>query len=338
MEDIQKANQALMEKRAEIKRQRENTMASVKSLLDVDIEQARTKAKELFDTSLWDEVVALFRDRKPEYKCPICGGEGEMSFFKSELKWRSSACMACLEKEEREKIITEVRRKVDAYLKDLDGRLLAHGVARRFINASLGDFPETYHVLMNSEKGLFLTGPRGTGKTHLAVAIMRGVCFDMTQKAVALASDKALVMEYQRGRYYAPSLSLDFDRYTPVFVSVPELLLEIRQAFGANAEYSEKELISKYASLPVLILDDLGAEKSTEWSMQTLFLIIDRRYRDMKKTIITSNLSLEEIAEKVGDRIASRISEMCDVKRIKGEDRRIRRTFDGKAAAANDRE
>jgi len=51
------------------------------------------------------------------------------------------------------------------------------------------------------------------------------------------------------------------------------------------------------------------AEKTTEWALQTLFVIIDRRYRNMVKTIITSNLSLNEISEKIGDRIASRSEE-----------------------------
>ena len=72
-----------------------------------------------------------------------------------------------------------------------------------------------------------------------------------------------------------------------------------------------------------LILDDMGAEKTSEWSIQTLYSIIDRRYRDEKQTLITSNLTLDEIAEKVGDRIASRIAGMCKVVEIKGKDRRI---------------
>jgi integrase len=56
-----------------------------------------------------------------------------------------------------------------------------------------------------------------------------------------------------------------------------------------------------------LYLDDLGTEKPTDWALQTLYLIIDRRYPEMMQTIISSNLNLDELSSRLGDRIASRI-------------------------------
>jgi DNA replication protein DnaC len=110
--------------------------------------------------------------------------------------------------------------------------------------------------------------------------------------------------------------------FLPIFVAVPELLLSLRESYSKN-DTSEGEIISKYTEGSLLVLDDLGAEKSTEWSINILYIIIDRRYRDEKKTIITSNLSLDELADKLDDRIASRIAGMCTVVPMGGADRRL---------------
>jgi DNA replication protein DnaC len=137
-------------------------------------------------------------------------------------------------------------------------------------------------TLAKTDDSIVLTGPTGCGKTHLAVALLAEYsCIDSTD---------------------------------PVFVTVPELLLKIRTCFGPKATLTEEELINNYASCEVLVLDDLGAEKESEFVIVTLYLIIDRRNRYGRKTIITTNLSLSEIEEKLGARIASRLSEMKIIK------------------------
>ena len=95
-----------------------------------------------------------------------------------------------------------------------------------------------------------------------------------------------------------------------MFVTVPELLFEIRQTFKDDSFESEKSIVDKYSGVSLLVLDDLGAEKTTEWAESTLYLIIDRRNRDEKWTIVTSNLTLPEIEQTLGARIASRLSDM----------------------------
>jgi len=76
-------------------------------------------------------------------------------------------------------------------------------------------------------------------------------------------------------------------------------------------------------SVPVLLLDDIGAEKASEWVKQTLYLIIDNRYGNMKKTFITSNLTLNQISNQLDDRISSRIAGMSNTIRMQGKDRRL---------------
>ncbi|MBA7665253.1 DNA replication protein DnaC [subsurface metagenome] len=141
-------------------------------------------------------------------------------------------------------------------------------------------------------QGLFFTGPNGTGKTHLAVAILR-------------------------------ELSLKGKMHW-FFVKTPYLLMRIRQAFKKESSDSEESLIDQFVDYDYLAIDELGVEKITDWSLQTLYLIIDGRNDRLKSTIITSNLDLPEIEKKIDPRIASRIVEMCRVIKFECDDWRIR--------------
>jgi len=171
------------------------------------------------------------------------------------------------------------------------------GVPRRFLQARRGDFdPAVFNAaegfLTGRSEGIFVHGPTGTGKTHFGVAVL-----------------SEILSESETG--------------SARFVTVPSLLMEIRATFKDSSPCSEEDLIRRFADLDILVLDDLGAEKNTDWAMQTLYLIVDRRYSDMRRTIITSNLALDGIAERVGERIASRVAGMCRIIRLEGNDRRI---------------
>jgi len=97
------------------------------------------------------------------------------------------------------------------------------------------------------------------------------------------------------------------------FITVPNLLMEIKSIYDSK-ESIETELINHYINLSLLVLDDFGVEKATDWSFQILYMIINGRYEQMKKTIFTSNKSLTELAVKLQDeRLLSRIAQMCEV-------------------------
>lgn len=168
------------------------------------------------------------------------------------------------------------------------------GLPARYREARLADFPARYR---NLQGGLYLTGPAGTGKTRLAAAILRQV-----------------LVEEDTGGVFGPQ-----------FIEVPELLLDIRGTFRDGSERTEEGLLAEYANSDLLILDDLGAEKPTEWVTQTLYLLINRRYGSEKRTIITSNLGLSELGNRLGDRIVSRVAGMCQVVELTGKDRRLHR-------------
>lgn len=138
---------------------------------------------------------------------------------------------------------------------------------------------------------IFLTGNTGSGKTHLACAMLNEI------------------------------RTLDGAR----FISVPALLVKARSVFRENSPISEDDLINLYTKCELLCLDDLGAEKTTAYSIQVLYLIIDQRIAECRRTIITSNLSLPEIDKQIDSRIASRIAGMENIK-IEMPDYRKRRT------------
>lgn len=242
----------------------------------------------------------LFEKYPPDNEeCPTCKEKTIKHIFNDrKIEWKSTLfCNPCKLKEYKKTLH-----------KEIDGKM-SNVVSKRYCNAKINDFPSMYKDLHKKEEGVFLYGERGVGKTHLMAAIAREIILDIPPYL-----SKGFTDEYVNPGNY------------PVFISTPELLMQIRNCFNnKNAEdgVTEEWLLDKYSRADVLMLDDLGAEKPTEWVLQTLYLIIDRRYRNMKKTIVSSNYSLSQIAKRLDDRISSRIAGMCQIIKMTGKDRRL---------------
>ena len=156
--------------------------------------------------------------------------------------------------------------------------------------------------ILEEPKSLYYTGNPGTGKTFLAAIIAQ---------------------EYlKRGK-------------SVIFSDVPYLLNKMRASFAEDSEVDIEEMMKTLEDCDVLVLDDLGTEVSTEWAVERLFLIINSRYLNNKQTLVTSNYSLAELAARLnvtrngkggitGDRIASRLREMCSLALLRGDDRRLK--------------
>lgn len=154
---------------------------------------------------------------------------------------------------------------------------------------------------IQSEKSVFLSGSCGTGKTHLACGLM----YEWARQNIEIKGDEIVYPK------------------RPIFLPAVEFFLQLKATFAQDSSVSEEDVISKYSAAEFLVLDDVGAEKISDWSRQGLYTLIDRRYRYMRPTIITSNLSLEEIGKQVDDRIASRIVEMGPVVNLGEKDFRL---------------
>ncbi len=182
--------------------------------------------------------------------------------------------------------------------KNIQTVLAKMGVPKKFLS------PKSNTSRLNLESGYYFHGPVGTGKTDLAVSFLKNVILNSEPSEPV----------YEYGKYrLKDSLGL--------FVSVPVMLLNIRGAFKSETT-EEIALIKKYVSPKILVMDDLGSEKTTDWVMQTLYVIINARYEEERQTVITSNYSLEEIRKNLNDKIASRITAMTELIEIKGIDRR----------------
>lgn len=147
------------------------------------------------------------------------------------------------------------------------------------------------------KKGLMLIGPPGIGKTHIAVAVLR----------------EAIERTGLRGRY----------------CDTRALLRSIRDTYNPVIRTTEMDVIRPVMEADLLVLDDLGAERLTDWVEETMNLIVNTRYNERRLTIFTSNhedipepddTDLNSLIVKVGFRLHSRLREMCQFLEYDGPD------------------
>lgn len=214
----------------------------------------------------------------------------------------SSGCFECRAEESHRAWVVEEKAKLESIYANPTEILRSFNVPPKYRPCSLETFKGNDKLINECRKNigesLVLFGNTGCGKTHLAVALMR----EKLQKNIK--DIIAVEWEAETSRSIKNQL----------FISVPDLLLEIRNSFNDKAGRTEEEIIDHYSKIPFLVLDDLGSEKTSEFSITSLYVIIDRRDRNLKSTIYTTNLSPKEIEDKLGARIASRLSGMKNIK------------------------
>jgi DNA replication protein DnaC len=151
--------------------------------------------------------------------------------------------------------------------------------------------------LREQGRGLLLEGPPGVGKTHLAVAVLKQV----------MESSGA------RGLFY----------------DTRDLLRVIRSTYDPSIRTTELEILRPVMTADLLVLDDLGAEKTSEWVEETMNLIVNTRYNERRLTIFTSNYidnpdetDPNTLLFRIGFRMRSRLHEMCEFIEMDGADYR----------------
>jgi len=155
---------------------------------------------------------------------------------------------------------------------------------------------------LDAGRGLWFEGDVGTGKTTLAMLVSRA--------------------------------ALDAGHSVAIY-SLPRLLAEIRATFEDDSEGSYVDFLDRLALVDLLHIDDVGAERSSEWVLEQLYSIVNARYEDERSMVITTNLARAPLEEQIGRRTVSRLKEMCEPVPLYGEDARSS-YGDGRGASHTD--
>ena len=217
-------------------------------------------------------------------------------------------------KKESERLEAERKTKVE----QIEKLFSDSGIKKRFANRTFANYKtetdmqkraynsakkyaDNFKKAAEAGDGLYIVGGNGTGKTHLAAAI---------------------------------ALQLIGQGVPVIFKTSPDLFADVKKAFGERDGITEYDITRAYKTVDLLIIDDLGKERCSEWSMTTLYEIINDRYEDCKPTIIVTNYAPDDLATALtpegGDRtkidaIISRLRETTTLLSMYGDDNRWRK-------------
>jgi DNA replication protein DnaC len=158
----------------------------------------------------------------------------------------------------------------------------AVGEVRRFVDG--------LDERLDAGRGLWLFGDTGTGKTTLAMLVSKA--------------------------------ALEAGRSVAIY-SLPKLLARIRRTYDSEpGGDSYLAFFERLTAVDLLHIDDLGAEKRSDWVLEQLYALINERYEAQRSVLVTTNLPHEELEEQIGGRTVSRLSQICDEVPLFGSDRR----------------
>lgn len=162
-----------------------------------------------------------------------------------------------------------IGRTLDSFKATTDAQRAAHQIAV--------EFAENFAEHRKRGSGLILSGLPGTGKSHLAIAVLQALLPEIC------------------GRY----------------TTCMGVIRSVRNTWRKDSERSETDILRAYADLPLLVLDEIGAQYGTDGEQTILFDVLDMRYREMQPTIFLTNQNQKGLAEFVGERTFDRMRETC---------------------------
>jgi DNA replication protein DnaC len=225
----------------------------------------------------------------------VCDQHGEYAAIISKHKEGPSGCQACADalqrKQDEERIAAErVKNAADRLANKLGAALIPARFRDRTFDGYIAtepkqvkalticrDYAENFAEHFEAGRCLLLLGNVGTGKTHLATAIANYIMRTTTA--------------------------------TAVYRTVGGILQHIKGSYDRESEYSEADAFAAYTKPSLLIIDEVGATKPTEFELASLFNIINARYEEQLPTVVISNLPAGELSGALGERCVDRLRE-----------------------------
>jgi DNA replication protein DnaC len=238
--------------------------------------------------------------------CKLCEGAGMRVVERADGTRVAEACV-CRADRKAARMVAQARIPERYMHCTLEDYVPSYGGNNASLNAALlqaRNFVKAY-PWETGGNGLLLTGSIGVGKTHLAVG--------MLQALVAERGAKGLFFDYR------------------------DLLKQVQNSYNRSVDATELEILKPVFEAEVLVLDELGASKPTDWVWDTVAHILNTRYNDRRTTIITTNYANlgplgselnatraavreETLGDRIGERMRSRLQEMCVVVEMSGAD------------------
>jgi DNA replication protein DnaC len=224
---------------------------------------------------------------RPACKLGVCDGSGWI--VGPENVARPCECRESLVAKRRARGVSSV---IPKRFRDVSFELAANDGVAPTVLAAVRAYTEAIGERLEQGRGLWLMGDVGTGKTSLAMLV---------SKAAAEGGHSVAIY------------------------SMPRLLARIRRTYDSEpGEDSYLEFFERLTSVDLLHIDDLGAEKRSDWVLEQLYAIVDERYQSQRSMIVTSNQDYDQLREEIGDRVVSRLTEMCEELPLYGDDLRNR--------------
>lgn len=202
-------------------------------------------------------------------RCPDCEEERIAAERQAEADQKAAQAQAELEAAIGNAAIPArfIGRSFDNFKADTEAQRHALTVAR--------DYAEGFDRNFQTGASLILSGMPGTGKSHLATAILQAI----------------------------------MPRHVGLYLTCMGLIRAVRDTWRRDSERSETEVLAMLCSVPLLVIDEIGVQYGTDGEQTLLFEVIDRRYRDMKPTILLTNQDKKGFREYIGDRTFDRLVE-----------------------------
>ena len=253
-------------------------------------------------------------ENKPlPFTCPDCGRQVEpiRNPVYADRWFQIRDCSECSERRRKQEERAALLRSIDQAEASLGQFFRERGYQPLELQeADFRQVPDKLKHIIQSPRGAFLYGPVGTGKSCALVAAVKSAARAEIERA---------------RREMTPPYLLGL----PYFVTVISLLSRLQRAIPGPYASGENmtHVLNQHIQYHALILDDLGARRSSEFAEDVLFELVNERYSNMRPTFFTSNYSLQQLADRIEPRTVSRIAGMCagHIFFLGGPDRRLSR-------------